>query len=122
MAVSTSLIRSNKCEIFLFILAFPEAFLDCKESLSNRQVEFGEYITKEVCALCSVHLKSANDIPRLYRRTNREVSSIFFEGVIVNLFNVMYCVQSDSRNISVCNNAKMHQSPVGSVKTKPCSH
>ena len=33
-----------------------------------------QYLVKTLSDECMSHLKSANDIPRLYRRTNREVS------------------------------------------------
>ncbi|XP_033125894.1 conserved oligomeric Golgi complex subunit 2-like [Anneissia japonica] len=52
-----------------------ESFEEARSRLIERQGSFNEFIVKEVCGLCSVHLKSANDIPRLYRRTNREVPS-----------------------------------------------
>ncbi|XP_071784531.1 conserved oligomeric Golgi complex subunit 2-like [Asterias amurensis] len=49
------------------------AFQESTEDLSKRQEAFGEFITRGVCSQCAVHLKSANDIPRLYRRTNKEL-------------------------------------------------
>ncbi|XP_022091249.1 conserved oligomeric Golgi complex subunit 2-like isoform X2 [Acanthaster planci] len=50
-----------------------DAFKESQQSLSRRQEAFGEHIAQDVCSQCAVHLKSANDIPRLYRRTNREL-------------------------------------------------
>ncbi|XP_071962794.1 conserved oligomeric Golgi complex subunit 2-like isoform X2 [Antedon mediterranea] len=52
-----------------------ESFEEARSKLIELQDSFCSFIVKQVCGLCSAHLKSANDIPRLYRRTNREVPS-----------------------------------------------
>lgn len=52
-----------------------EAFNESNRLVSSRISDLSSYIVSEVCSLSSVHLKAAHDIPRLYRRTNREVPS-----------------------------------------------
>ena len=48
---------------------------DAEESILLHMSHFETYLTTEITAQCVTHLKSVNDIPRLYRRTNREVPS-----------------------------------------------
>ncbi|XP_013396594.1 conserved oligomeric Golgi complex subunit 2-like [Lingula anatina] len=52
-----------------------ESLQESQTSITKHLPGFGEYIVKDITAQCSVHLKLVNDIPRLYRRTNREVPS-----------------------------------------------
>ncbi|XP_072181957.1 conserved oligomeric Golgi complex subunit 2-like [Diadema setosum] len=52
-----------------------DAVSDSAAAMTSRLGAISEHITQEICLLCVVHLKGANDIPRLYRRTNREVPS-----------------------------------------------
>lgn len=52
-----------------------EAMNDSGVAISTHLNAVGQHLMSEVCSLCVVHLKGANDIPRLYRRTNREVPS-----------------------------------------------
>lgn len=46
---------------------------ECKCAIETKIPQFREYIVLDVTNQCAVHLKQVNDIPRLYRRTNREV-------------------------------------------------
>jgi len=48
---------------------------DGEESLTSQLPQLESYITNEVVSQCVTNLKAVNDIPRLYRRTNRDVSS-----------------------------------------------
>ncbi|XP_078673412.1 conserved oligomeric Golgi complex subunit 2-like isoform X2 [Branchiostoma floridae x Branchiostoma belcheri] len=48
---------------------------ESKELISQELPGFGDYIVQQIAEHCVVNLKPANDIPRLYRRTNREVPS-----------------------------------------------
>ncbi|XP_050417131.1 conserved oligomeric Golgi complex subunit 2 [Patella vulgata] len=45
------------------------------ESLELRLPKFQSFVSGDVIKQCSVYLKQVNDIPRLYRKTNREVPS-----------------------------------------------
>ncbi|XP_074648314.1 conserved oligomeric Golgi complex subunit 2-like [Tubulanus polymorphus] len=46
---------------------------DSQNSMCDQLKPFDDYIVLEITNLCSIHLKLVSDIPRLYRRTNREV-------------------------------------------------
>lgn len=48
---------------------------ECISAIERRLPQFREYVVIDVTGHCAVHLKQVNDIPRLYRRTNREVPS-----------------------------------------------
>ncbi|XP_041469208.1 conserved oligomeric Golgi complex subunit 2-like [Lytechinus variegatus] len=52
-----------------------EAMEDSASAIQTRLEATSLHVTQEVGSLCVIHLKGANDIPRLYRRTNREVPS-----------------------------------------------
>ncbi|KAL3872688.1 hypothetical protein ACJMK2_035898 [Sinanodonta woodiana] len=54
---------------------YRDCFIDCCEAVSSKLPQFREFIVEDVKNLCSVHLKLVSDIPRLYRRTNRDVPS-----------------------------------------------
>ncbi|WAR18458.1 COG2-like protein [Mya arenaria] len=45
------------------------------EAIRSSLPQFYDYVVSDVTNQCAVHLKQANDIPRLYRRTNRDVPS-----------------------------------------------
>lgn len=51
------------------------AFSDSQESVLFNVPKFQSYVVQEVTNHCSLHLKQVADIPRHYRRTNREVPS-----------------------------------------------
>lgn len=46
---------------------------ESSDQIKSELPQFQSYIVQEVCSQCALHLKQVNDIPRLYRRTNREV-------------------------------------------------
>ncbi|XP_019631010.1 PREDICTED: conserved oligomeric Golgi complex subunit 2-like [Branchiostoma belcheri] len=48
---------------------------ESRELISQELPGFGDYIVQQIAEHCVVNLKPANDIPRLYRRTNREIPS-----------------------------------------------
>ncbi|XP_041354010.1 conserved oligomeric Golgi complex subunit 2-like [Gigantopelta aegis] len=48
---------------------------DCKTAIEARLPKFQQFIVGDIITQCSVYLKQVSDIPRLYRRTNREVPS-----------------------------------------------
>ncbi|XP_076099685.1 conserved oligomeric Golgi complex subunit 2-like [Mytilus galloprovincialis] len=48
---------------------------ESSDQIKSELPQFQSYIVQDVCSQCAVHLKQVNDIPRLYRRTNREVPS-----------------------------------------------
>ena len=50
-----------------------ESLMEAVEGIRENLPPFDTYITDEITAQCAVHLKLVSDIPRLYRRTNREV-------------------------------------------------
>ncbi|XP_022332171.2 conserved oligomeric Golgi complex subunit 2-like [Crassostrea virginica] len=52
-----------------------ECLLECGEEIKSKLPRFQAYLVEEITTQCSVHLKQVNDIPRLYRRTNKEVPS-----------------------------------------------
>jgi len=48
---------------------------DSEESLTSQLQQLESYVVNEIVSQCVMNLKAVNDIPRLYRRTNRDVSS-----------------------------------------------
>ncbi|XP_045170121.2 conserved oligomeric Golgi complex subunit 2-like [Mercenaria mercenaria] len=48
---------------------------ECSSAIQSCLPQFRDYVVVDVTNQCAVHLKQVNDIPRLYRRTNREVPS-----------------------------------------------
>ncbi|XP_060063002.1 conserved oligomeric Golgi complex subunit 2-like [Ylistrum balloti] len=50
-----------------------DSIQECSNSLVNKLPRYRDFIVEEISCQCSVHLKQVNDVPRLYRRTNREV-------------------------------------------------
>ncbi len=61
---------ANKGMILLFT---PDSLVESQQGIVDGLPPFGNYVVEEVMAQCSVHLKLVSDIPRMYRRTNREV-------------------------------------------------
>ena len=53
-----------------------ESLAECQQSIGEHLPEMSDFVTADVISQCSVTLKLVNDIPRLYRRTNREVRLI----------------------------------------------
>jgi hypothetical protein len=70
-AVIAPLIRSTS--LFKDIQPLKEAFNASIEQLNELQALVNDFLVKTMVEKCLSHLKNANDIPRLYRRTNREV-------------------------------------------------
>lgn len=54
---------------------FRACIKDCATDIVCQLPKIQAYVIKDVISQCTVHLKQVNDIPRLYRRTNREVPS-----------------------------------------------
>lgn len=52
-----------------------ECLTECSEEIKSKLPRFQAHLVEEITTQCSVHLKQVNDIPRLYRRTNKEVPS-----------------------------------------------
>ncbi|XP_033733941.1 conserved oligomeric Golgi complex subunit 2-like isoform X2 [Pecten maximus] len=50
-----------------------DSIQECSSSLLNKLPRYRNFIVEEISCQCSIHLKQVNDVPRLYRRTNREV-------------------------------------------------
>lgn len=55
--------------------SFSVCMEECCSSIQSKLPQYREFIVIDITNQCSVHLKQVNDIPRLYRRTNREVPS-----------------------------------------------
>ncbi|XP_064599671.1 conserved oligomeric Golgi complex subunit 2-like isoform X1 [Liolophura sinensis] len=55
--------------------ALEVCFNENREAVVQRLPQYRTFIVEDVSSQCSVHLRQVNDIPRLYRRTNREVPS-----------------------------------------------
>ena len=71
-------------EVVLLIMAFhvlmhvtckliSEAIVEGCASLLLAVPKFDAFVTDDITQQCCLQLKNVNDIPRLYRRTNREV-------------------------------------------------
>ena len=63
----------RSCNAMKDISVLKEAFGCSLNELNELQSVIIESIVKNQVEKCLTHLKNANDIPRLYRRTNREV-------------------------------------------------
>ena len=58
-----------------------ESLTESSSSIKSRLPKFESYVVEELTVQCAVHLKQVNDIPRLYRRTNKDVSNCSFSEV-----------------------------------------
>ena len=58
------------------LLSFLAAIEESAQSLSKVPPALTDMLTSSLVTQCTVQLKQANDIPRLYRRTNKEVDGI----------------------------------------------
>jgi len=69
---------------------------DGEESLSSQLPQLELFVTNEIISQCVSNLKAVNDIPRLYRRTNRDVSTrpLFYYAVCwhVIALNIFVCL------------------------------
>ncbi|CAH1791000.1 unnamed protein product [Owenia fusiformis] len=88
LVTDAELICNQISEMFDEIMSPKLALIGCHdnplltESLNESKVMilaplpvFNEYIVDDITNQCSVHLKLVNDIPRLYRKTNRDIPS-----------------------------------------------
>ncbi|ESO93530.1 hypothetical protein LOTGIDRAFT_232605 [Lottia gigantea] len=57
------------------ISVLKDCIKECIVNIEERQPKFQLFITSDIIKQCSVYLKQVSDIPRLYRKTNREVPS-----------------------------------------------
>lgn len=55
------------------ILLLTEGLDEGVSDIRSKLQPFSRHIVEELTFQCAVHLKQVNDIPRLYRRTNRDV-------------------------------------------------
>ncbi len=67
-----------------------EGFSCSLTSFNELQINLIDYIVKSQSEKCIFHLKNANDIPRLFRRTNREVCSVFL--ITITLFLIFLSI------------------------------
>ena len=58
--------------IFLYFL--PATLMASVDEISECRPKFWSMVTEDVVKRCAAFLTQVNDIPRLYRRTNKEVS------------------------------------------------
>ncbi|XP_048732279.2 conserved oligomeric Golgi complex subunit 2-like [Ostrea edulis] len=61
-----------------------DCLTECSEEIKAKLPRFQAHLVEEITTQCSVHIKQVNDIPRLYRRTNKEVPSKQ-SGYVTNL-------------------------------------
>lgn len=66
----TVLMSTSIIKLILFVT---ECLTECSEEIKSKLPRFQAHLVEEITTQCSVHLKQVNDIPRLYRRTNKEV-------------------------------------------------
>ncbi|XP_071080140.1 conserved oligomeric Golgi complex subunit 2-like isoform X1 [Haliotis cracherodii] len=52
-----------------------DTFVECGSSVLERLPKFQVFVSGDLIGQCCVYLKQVSDIPRLYRRTNRDVPS-----------------------------------------------
>ncbi len=52
-----------------------ESLQDSYSAITDQLPKFSKIVTDDITEQCAVHIKAVNDLPRLYRRTNREVPS-----------------------------------------------
>ncbi|KAH3850726.1 conserved oligomeric Golgi complex subunit 2-like [Dreissena polymorpha] len=57
------------------IASLKESLTECCTAMERKLPQFRDYVVMDITNQCTIHLKQVNDIPRLYRRTNREVPS-----------------------------------------------
>nr|XP_006817460.1 PREDICTED: conserved oligomeric Golgi complex subunit 2-like [Saccoglossus kowalevskii] len=70
---------------FKNIAVIEEALNEGREALIVPIPAIINYVIKEIHSQCVVHFKAVNDIPRLYRRTNREIpskASVYVDNII----------------------------------------
>jgi hypothetical protein len=85
-----------------------EGFSCSLNNLNELQLVLIDYIVKYETEKCTGHLKSASDIPRLYRRTNREAPKTpsMYVGLtveVINEFRHTYTYSKSSRQQELIN-------------------
>ncbi|XP_072912679.1 conserved oligomeric Golgi complex subunit 2 [Hemitrygon akajei] len=68
-----------------------EALADSQTSVKNTIPALSDKIVEEVSEACFSYLKNASEVPRLYRRTNKEVptkASLYVENALKPLYNL----------------------------------
>ena len=60
----------------MFSVALLGALLEASDSIATLVPKFADLITDGIAALCKQELESAHILPRLYRRTNKEVRAL----------------------------------------------
>lgn len=63
---------SCKCNLFNFF-NLVDSLTEAQQALLDSTKSFELYLTKEITDQCAVQLRNVSDIPRLYRKTNRDV-------------------------------------------------
>ena len=63
------------------LVRFPDAFGDATRALEALLPRAGELVVAELSGQCAAHLRHVGDIPRLYRRTNKEAPTKAFAYV-----------------------------------------
>ena len=63
-------------------IPWPVTVMASVEELSECRPKFWSMVTEDVVKRCAAFLTQVNDIPRLYRRTNKEVSGSSEEHMI----------------------------------------
>jgi conserved oligomeric Golgi complex subunit 2 len=86
---------------------FKDAFNYSLSGLEDVEVIILDFIVKSILKDCVNHLQSANDIPRLYRRTNRDIpkqSSTYIANTISIIvdFNKKFCITDKDQVMSKC--------------------
>ena len=57
------------------------------DALEERLPKFRSIVTDEIVVQCSAFIRQVSDIPRLYRRTNREVSCLFDVWLVALMYH-----------------------------------
>jgi hypothetical protein len=77
-----------------------EGFSCSLTSFNELQVNIVDYIVKSLSEKSIIHLKNANDIPRLFRRTNRDVNIYF--SFKYRSFRINFFLEDTKIFISIC--------------------
>ena len=64
-------------------MAISDCFTESCTTIVRKLPQFYDFVVSDLTSQCAVHLKQANDIPRLFRRTNRDVSG--FSSIRISL-------------------------------------
>lgn len=83
-------------------VVFENAFQASAQSLRNISIPIGKMMVNELYGQCAIHLRTVGDIPRLYRRTNKEAPTKCFNYVhqmlsVINDFRSLH--QDHTKNV-----------------------